>query len=92
MSEHRRWSCSERGGYTSCAGIRCDALKAAATAERAAVVSLDLTTRQFQVGYIHYLVLLNADQTYQQAVIALAQAQANRYADTGARFQALGGG
>lgn len=34
----------------------------------------------------------NAEQTYQQAVIVLAQARANRYADTAALFQALGGG
>lgn len=69
-----------------------DALKAAVTAERAAKVSLDLTTRQFQVGYINYLALLSAEQTYQQAVISLSLSQANRYADTGALFQALGGG
>ena len=36
--------------------------------------------------------LLNAEQAYQQARIALVQAQANRYADTAALFQALGGG
>ena len=35
---------------------------------------------------------LNAEQAYQQARIALVQAQANRYADTAALFQALGGG
>jgi len=35
---------------------------------------------------------LNAQQAYQQAVIAVAQARANRYADTAALFQALGGG
>jgi outer membrane protein TolC len=29
---------------------------------------------------------------YQQSVINLAQAQANRFADTAALFQALGGG
>ena len=38
-----------------------------------------------------YLALLNAEQTYQQAVVALAQARANRYSDTAALFQALGG-
>ena len=36
--------------------------------------------------------VLNAEQTYQQAELALVQAQANRYADTAALFQALGGG
>jgi outer membrane protein TolC len=38
------------------------------------------------------LALLNASQTYQQSAINLIQAQANRYADTAALFQALGGG
>jgi len=45
-----------------------------------------------ELGSVGYLALLNAEQTYQQAVLNLAQAQANRYADTAALFQALGGG
>ena len=69
-----------------------DALKAAAAAKDAARVSLDLATRQFQDGYVNYLSLLNTEQAYQQSVINLVQAQANRYADTAALFQALGGG
>jgi NodT family efflux transporter outer membrane factor (OMF) lipoprotein len=69
-----------------------DGLKAAVAARDAAKVTLDLTTRQMQVGYVSYLALLNAEQSYQQAVINLVQAQANRYADTAALFQALGGG
>jgi NodT family efflux transporter outer membrane factor (OMF) lipoprotein len=69
-----------------------DALKAAAAARDAAKVTLDLTTKQMQVGYVSYLTLLNAEQTYQQALINLVQAQTNRYADTAALFQALGGG
>src|SRR5208282_5971835 len=69
-----------------------DALKAAAAARDAASTTLDLAKRQFQTGYANYLSLLNAEQTYQQAVITLVQAQANRYADTAALFQALGGG
>ena len=69
-----------------------DALKAAAAAKDAASVTLDLAKKQFQSGYVNYLALLSAEQTYQQAVINLAQAQANRYADTAALFQALGGG
>jgi outer membrane protein TolC len=36
--------------------------------------------------------MLNAEQTYQQARINLVQAQANRFSDTAALFQALGGG
>jgi NodT family efflux transporter outer membrane factor (OMF) lipoprotein len=69
-----------------------DALKAAAAAKDAAAVTLDLARKQFQSGYVNYLGLLNAEQAYQQAVINLVQAQANRYADTAALFQALGGG
>src|SRR5271156_5206159 len=68
-----------------------DALKAAAAARDAAVVTLDLTKQQFQSGYINYLALLSAEQAYQQSEIALVQAQTNRYADTAALLQALGG-
>ena len=69
-----------------------DALKAAAAARDAAKVTLDLTTKQMQVGYVSYLTLLSAEQAYQQALITLIQAQTNRYFDTAALFQALGGG
>ncbi len=69
-----------------------DGLKAAVAARDAAKLTLDLTTRQMQAGYVSYLALLSAEQSYQQAVINLVQAQANRYADTAALFQALGGG
>ena len=69
-----------------------DALKAAAAAKDAAAVTLDLASKQVHAGYANYLVLLNGEQMYQQAVITLAQAQANRYLDTAALFQALGGG
>src|SRR5579863_4750905 len=69
-----------------------DALKATAAARDAAAVTLDLSKKQYQSGYANYLALLSAEQAYQQAVINLVQAQANRYADTAALFQALGGG
>ena len=69
-----------------------EALKAAASAADAAKVTLDLAQRQLQAGYAGYLGLLNAEQAYQQARINLLQAQAGRYADTAALFQALGGG
>jgi NodT family efflux transporter outer membrane factor (OMF) lipoprotein len=69
-----------------------DALKAAAAAKDAASVTLDLAKKQYQSGYANYLALLSAEQTYQQAVISLVQAQANRYADSAALLQALGGG
>jgi len=69
-----------------------DGLKAAAAAAAAAKATLDLAQRQWQDGYAAYLTLLSAEQSYQQARINLAQAQASRYADTAALFQALGGG
>jgi NodT family efflux transporter outer membrane factor (OMF) lipoprotein len=69
-----------------------DTLKADAAAKDAASVTLDLARKQYQSGYVSYLALLSAEQAYQQAMINLVQAQANRYADTAALFQALGGG
>ena len=69
-----------------------EALKAAAAAEEAAGVTLTEAKSQFEAGYANYLILLSAEQTYQQAVLNLMQAQATRYADTAALFQALGGG
>jgi outer membrane protein TolC len=68
------------------------ALNAASAASEAASVTLELARRQWQTGYANYLGLLNAQQAYQQALLNLVQAQANRYADTAALFQALGGG
>jgi NodT family efflux transporter outer membrane factor (OMF) lipoprotein len=69
-----------------------DALKAAAAAKDAANITLNLTKKQLEAGYANYLALLSAEQAYQQALINLVQAQSNRYADTAALFQALGGG
>jgi NodT family efflux transporter outer membrane factor (OMF) lipoprotein len=69
-----------------------DALRAAAAAKDAASVTLALTKKQLDSGYANYLALLSAEQAYQQALINLVQAQSNRYADTAALFQALGGG
>jgi len=69
-----------------------EGLKTAAATKNAASVTLDLARKQFQSGYVNYLALLSAEQTYQQALISLTQAQANRYADTTVLFQALGGG
>jgi outer membrane protein TolC len=69
-----------------------DALKAAVAAERAASKSLAIARSQLELGQISYLAQLNAEQTLQQATINLIQALANRFADTTALFQALGGG
>ena len=69
-----------------------DTVKAAYAAERAAFKSLEIARRQLQLGAIGYLGLLTAENTYDTALLALVQAQAARYADTAALFQALGGG
>ena len=69
-----------------------DALRSAAAAEHAAKVALDLTQQQLETGGTDQVTYLTAQQTYQQAVVNLVQAQANRYSDTAALFQALGGG
>jgi NodT family efflux transporter outer membrane factor (OMF) lipoprotein len=69
-----------------------ESLAAAVAAERAAKRTLDITLKQQQLGAANYLALLNAQQAYQQTVITRVQAQANRFADTGALFLALGGG
>jgi len=69
-----------------------EGLKAAAAAADAAKTTLDLSERQYRAGYASYLSLLNAEQAYQQARIGLVQAQAARFADTVALYQALGGG
>jgi NodT family efflux transporter outer membrane factor (OMF) lipoprotein len=69
-----------------------EAVSAAVRAEQAAGQSLITTRHNVELGLMGYLALLNAQQTYHQAVLNLAQAQANRYTDTAALFQALGGG
>ena len=68
-----------------------DALNAAGRSVSASQKSLEVARRQLDLGSVSYLALVNAEQTYQQAVVSQAQARANRYADTAALFQALGG-
>lgn len=69
-----------------------DALKASAEAEQAAKKSFELAQRQRALGTISLVAVLNAEQAYNTSALALIQARANRYADTAALFQALGGG
>jgi NodT family efflux transporter outer membrane factor (OMF) lipoprotein len=69
-----------------------DALAADVEAENSAKVTYDLTRRQMDAGYVNYLTLLSAETAYQQALLTRVQAQATRYGDTVALFQALGGG
>ncbi len=68
-----------------------DAVAAASRAEVASRMSFDVARRQLDLGSVSSLVLITAEQNHQQAVVALIQARANRYADTAALFQALGG-
>ncbi|MGU7778973.1 efflux transporter outer membrane subunit [Burkholderia sp. PU8-34] len=69
-----------------------NALNAAVAAEQAAADSLAASQRQFRIGRISHLALLDAQRTYQQARIGEVQARVARYADAVALFQALGGG
>jgi NodT family efflux transporter outer membrane factor (OMF) lipoprotein len=69
-----------------------DALRASADAQRAAKATFDLAMRQRALGTVSLVAVLNAEQSYRQAELALVQAQANRFSDTAGLFQSLGGG
>jgi NodT family efflux transporter outer membrane factor (OMF) lipoprotein len=67
-------------------------LSETAKAESYAHATLDLTQKQYRLGAVNYLTLLIAQRAYTQTRINLVQAQAARFADSAALFQALGGG
>jgi NodT family efflux transporter outer membrane factor (OMF) lipoprotein len=69
-----------------------DALAAQTIAERSAAESLELVQAQYKSGAASYVQVLSSEQSYQTAAVALVKARAQRYADTAALFQALGGG
>jgi NodT family efflux transporter outer membrane factor (OMF) lipoprotein len=69
-----------------------DALAAQSAAERAAADSLALVQSQYKSGAVSFIQVLSSEQAYQTAAVALVKARAQRYADTAALFQALGGG
>jgi outer membrane protein TolC len=69
-----------------------DALRASTDAERAAKQTFDLARRQQALGTIPMTAVYNAEQAYRTAELSSVQAAANRYSDTAALFQALGGG
>ena len=69
-----------------------EALKQQVAAERSAQASLALVQAQYRLGAVAYINLLTAQQTYQNTVLTRVQAQAVRYSDSAALFQALGGG
>lgn len=60
--------------------------------EIAAQQSYRIAQKQLKLGSVSYLYLLTAEQQYQQARIGRIQAEAARFNDTAALFQALGGG
>jgi NodT family efflux transporter outer membrane factor (OMF) lipoprotein len=68
------------------------ALRAQADAEASARETLTLVENQYKIGAVNYLSLLVAQRQFHVAHINLVQAQAARFADTAALFQALGGG
>jgi outer membrane protein TolC len=69
-----------------------DILAAQDAAAQSALASLELARRQFHADTADQLTVLIAERTWQQASMNRIQAEGNRYADTAALFQALGGG
>jgi len=69
-----------------------ETLAAQTSAEQSAAESLRLVQAQYKAGGANYLQVLTAEQMYQNATIALVKARAQRFIDTAALFQALGGG
>jgi NodT family efflux transporter outer membrane factor (OMF) lipoprotein len=69
-----------------------DTLAAQTTAERSAADTLTLVQAQYKSGGASYLQVLSAEQSYQNAAVLLVKARVQRFADTAALFQALGGG
>ena len=67
-------------------------LQAQADAEAAAKSALALIEKQYELGAVSYPALLIAQRDYQKTRINVIAARAQRYADTAALFQALGGG
>jgi len=67
-------------------------LRADTTAEDDARDTLAITRLQYKYGGVSYLALLTAQRVYLDARESRALAEAARYADTAALFQALGGG
>ena len=70
--------------------------RALKSAEIASRKNLNIATKQYQLGGVNYLDVLSAEQQYQQIRIQIRiqsiQAEALRYTDAAALFQALGGG
>jgi NodT family efflux transporter outer membrane factor (OMF) lipoprotein len=66
-------------------------LQATASAEESAREIMSMTKKQYDNGNTNYLDLIYAQTAYQETYLDRINAQAARYADTAALFQALGG-
>ena len=69
-----------------------ETLRASLVAQQTAAASLAVAQTQFRAGGGTYLNVLTAEETDQGARLTLVTAQAARFTDTVALFQALGGG
>jgi outer membrane protein TolC len=72
--------------------VDAETLKAAGDAERATLHTLQIAQAQQRLGQVSGIQVLSVEQNYRLALQAEVQAEAARYADTVALFQALGGG
>ncbi len=66
-------------------------LKLQSEAEQIAKQNLAIAQEQYKLGGINFMSLLDAQKNYAQARINLVNAQSNRFADTVALFQSMGG-
>ena len=78
--------------HSLCAQRRCRGSRSAGACRAHRGAKLEVVQVQYKSGAASYLQVLSAEQTYQTAAVALVKAKAQRYADTAALFQALGGG
>ena len=66
-------------------------LKLQSEAEQIAKQNLTIAQEQYKLGGINFMAFLDAQKNYAQARINLVNAQSNRFADTVALFQSMGG-
>jgi NodT family efflux transporter outer membrane factor (OMF) lipoprotein len=69
-----------------------NAQRAAQAAERVAARSLDMNRKEFELGNVTSVAVIQAEQAWLQARLTLIAAQTNRLSDSAALLQALGGG
>lgn len=73
-------------------GQDAESLRAQTQALKANRASLTLMRKQYQAGATDYLDVLDAEQQYNQALLAQIDAVSRRYIDTASLYHALGGG